>query len=213
MMRRCSVPDGRTLPAFWFALDPTPGPWQGPRRQWGGRRSASNRAVRTLETDLDAHRERGAPRSSLRGEPPNAAIPIRPRWSGGDGGAPVGDRGRSRGGHRAGAQPGPAATGPDRTPPALAADLAEPAGLGPPPAKGAAESPAPGPPRRHPTPRDPSAHHQAGHDPRPDRGGGAGRRRDAAPARVTGGEGAAKGGSPVPPWPRSGGSRAARPAG
>ena len=28
VMRRCSVPDGRLLPASWFALDPTPGPWQ-----------------------------------------------------------------------------------------------------------------------------------------------------------------------------------------
>ena len=34
-MRRCSIPDGRTLLAFWFALDPIPGPWQAIRRQWG----------------------------------------------------------------------------------------------------------------------------------------------------------------------------------
>jgi len=122
---------------------------------------------------------------------------------GGGGGAPVGDR---RGGHRAGAQPGPTATGPDRTAPALPGDLAEPAGLDPPPAKGAAESPAPGPPRRHPTPRDPSAHHQAGHDSWPDRGRGAGRRRQAPPEEVTGG-------LPTPPWPRSGGSCATGPAG
>jgi len=39
----------------------------------------------------------------------------------------------------------------------------------------------------------PAAHRQAGHDPRPDRGGGAGRDRDAAPAGVARGQGAAKG--------------------
>jgi len=182
-MRRCSVPDGRTLPAFWFALGPTPEPWQGTRRQWGGRRFASNRAVRTLEADLDAHRERNTPRSWLRGESrtgesaePPSFSGLRSRWSrakatecmdrktgeitgrrvglprlerkgrdgeplgtaaplvrGRSGSSPiavtsVGDRGRSRGGHRAGAQPGPVATEPDRTAPALAVHLPEPAG-------------------------------------------------------------------------------------
>ncbi|HLH70968.1 MAG TPA: hypothetical protein VKY90_18600 [Candidatus Dormibacteraeota bacterium] len=34
-----------------------------------GRRSASNWAVRTLKADLDTDRERGAPRSRLRGDP------------------------------------------------------------------------------------------------------------------------------------------------
>jgi len=73
MMRRCSVPDGRTLPAFWFALDPTPEPWQDTRRQWGGRRSASNRAVRTLEADLDAHRERVPHEAGFVGSPGRGA--------------------------------------------------------------------------------------------------------------------------------------------
>ncbi len=147
---------------------------------------------------------RGAPRRApmgspgrLRGEPPNVAVPIRPRWSGGGGGAPVGDRGRARGGHRARAQPGPATTRPDRTAPALA----EPAGLGPPPAKGTA-------PARLQT-------HLA-----------AIRRHEIHRLITTRGRIAVEGldvtgmlrrrgrrGSPTPPWPRSGGSCATGPAG
>jgi hypothetical protein len=70
------------LPAFWFALDPTPEQWQVIRRQWGGRRSASNWAVRTLEADLDAYRERGTPRSQLRGELQTVSRQSRRRLSG-----------------------------------------------------------------------------------------------------------------------------------
>jgi len=75
VMRRCSVPDGRLLPASWFALDPTPGPWQATRRQWGGRRSASNRAVRTPEAGVDAYREAGTS-----AEPPSFSG-LRWRWN------------------------------------------------------------------------------------------------------------------------------------
>jgi len=64
---RYSALEGWTLPAFQLALDPTPERWGHPTAV--GRRSASNWTVRTLEADLDADRERGAPRSGLRGEP------------------------------------------------------------------------------------------------------------------------------------------------
>src|SRR5579883_3590751 len=67
--RRDAAPDGWTPPAFQLALDPTSERWQAIRRQGGGRRSASNWAVRTLKADLDTDRERGAPRSRLRGDP------------------------------------------------------------------------------------------------------------------------------------------------
>ncbi len=67
--RRDAAPDGWTPPAFQLALDPTSERWQAIRRQGGGRRSASNWVVRTLKADLDTDRERGAPRSRLRGSP------------------------------------------------------------------------------------------------------------------------------------------------
>ncbi len=67
MARKYAAPDGWTLQAFQFALDPTPEQWQVIRRQWGGRRYAYNWAVRTLKADLDAYRE-GTPRSGL-GDP------------------------------------------------------------------------------------------------------------------------------------------------
>jgi len=72
--RRYAAPDGWTLRALQLALDPTPEQWQTIRRQWGGRRSASNWAVRTLKADLDAYRETGASK-----EPPSCSG-LRWRW-------------------------------------------------------------------------------------------------------------------------------------
>src|SRR5579875_2661023 len=75
MARRYAVPDGWTLQAFQFALDPTPEQWQTIRRQWGGRRYASNWAVRTLKADLEAYHATGESR-----EPPSF-YGLRWRWN------------------------------------------------------------------------------------------------------------------------------------
>ncbi|HZV48733.1 MAG TPA: helix-turn-helix domain-containing protein, partial [Candidatus Dormibacteraeota bacterium] len=73
--RRYAAPNGWTLQAFQFALDPTPEQWQVIRRQWGGRRYAYNWAVRTLKADLDAYRESGESK-----EPPSF-YGLRWRWN------------------------------------------------------------------------------------------------------------------------------------
>src|SRR5579875_1553181 len=75
MARRYAVPDGWTLQAFQFALDPTPEQWQTLRRQWGGRRYAGNWAVRTLKADLEAYHATGESR-----EPPSF-YGLRWRWN------------------------------------------------------------------------------------------------------------------------------------
>ncbi len=75
MARRYAAPDGWTLQAFQFALDPTPKQWQTIRRQWGGRRYAYNWAVRTLKADLEAYHATGESR-----EPPSF-YGLRWRWN------------------------------------------------------------------------------------------------------------------------------------
>ncbi|HZV49131.1 MAG TPA: transposase, partial [Candidatus Dormibacteraeota bacterium] len=75
MARKYAAPDGWTLQAFQFALDPTPEQWQVIRRQWGGRRYAYNWAIRTLKADLDAYRESGESK-----EPPSF-YGLRWRWN------------------------------------------------------------------------------------------------------------------------------------
>ncbi len=75
MARKYAAPDGWTLQAFQFALDPTPKQWQTIRRQWGGRRYAYNWAVRTLKADLEAYHATGESR-----EPPSF-YGLRWRWN------------------------------------------------------------------------------------------------------------------------------------
>jgi putative transposase len=57
---RFEVPDGWTVQAFQFTLDPTPEQAACVRRQFGGRRYARNWAVRTLKSDIDVYRATGA---------------------------------------------------------------------------------------------------------------------------------------------------------
>jgi putative transposase len=59
MVARFEIPDGWTVQAFCFALDPSPEQAACLRRQFGGRRYARNWAVRTLKEDLDRYRESG----------------------------------------------------------------------------------------------------------------------------------------------------------
>jgi putative transposase len=56
---RFAIPDGWSVQAFCFALDPSPEQAACLRRQFGGRRYARNWAVRTLKDDLDRYRETG----------------------------------------------------------------------------------------------------------------------------------------------------------
>jgi putative transposase len=56
---RFAIPDGWSVQAFCFALDPTPAQAACLRRQFGGRRYARNWAVRTLKDDLDRYQETG----------------------------------------------------------------------------------------------------------------------------------------------------------
>jgi putative transposase len=72
---RFAIPDGWSVQAFCFALDPTPEQAACLRRQFGARRYARNWAVRTLKEDLDRHRETGeqAAAPSLAG--------LRKRWN------------------------------------------------------------------------------------------------------------------------------------
>jgi hypothetical protein len=58
-MARFEIPEGWSVQAFCFALDPSPEQAACLRRQFGGRRHARNWAVRTLKADLDRHRETG----------------------------------------------------------------------------------------------------------------------------------------------------------
>jgi putative transposase len=72
---RFGIPDGWSVQAFCFALDPTPAQAACLRRQFGARRHARNWAVRTLKADLDRYRETGeqAAAPSLAG--------LRKRWN------------------------------------------------------------------------------------------------------------------------------------
>jgi putative transposase len=72
---RFAIPDGSTVQAFGFALDPTPEQAACVRRQFGGRRYARNWAVRTLKEDLSRYRAsgEGTERPSLAG--------MRKRWN------------------------------------------------------------------------------------------------------------------------------------
>src|SRR5579875_1783924 len=104
MARRYAAPDGWTLKAFQFALDPTPEQWQTIRRQWGGRRYADNWAVRTLKADLEAYHATGESREPPR-SPDSAGAGTAPRprsaW--------MGRRARS-GGLRSRRKPSPTAS-------------------------------------------------------------------------------------------------------
>jgi putative transposase len=53
------VPEGWSLQAFSFALDPSPGQLQVLARQFGGRRHAYNWAVRQLKQDIEISRRAG----------------------------------------------------------------------------------------------------------------------------------------------------------
>jgi len=72
---RFAIPDGWSVQAFCFALDPTPAQEACLRRQFGARRYARNWAVRTLKEDLDRYQETGqqAAAPSLAG--------LRKRWN------------------------------------------------------------------------------------------------------------------------------------
>lgn len=69
------IPEGWTVQAFQFTLDPTPGQAACVRRQFGGRRKARNWAVATLKADLTRYRETGeeTEKPSLAG--------LRKRWN------------------------------------------------------------------------------------------------------------------------------------
>jgi putative transposase len=69
------VPDGWSVQAFCFALDPSPAQAACLRRQFGARRYARNWAVRTLKADLDRYQDTGeqAAAPSLAG--------LRKRWN------------------------------------------------------------------------------------------------------------------------------------
>jgi putative transposase len=56
---RFGIPEGWSVQAFCFALDPSAEQAACLRRQFGGRRYARNWAVRTLKSDLDRYRETG----------------------------------------------------------------------------------------------------------------------------------------------------------
>ena len=55
MAARFAVPEGWSVQAFSFALDPGPGQLQVLSRQFGGRRKAFNWAVRQLKNDIEAY--------------------------------------------------------------------------------------------------------------------------------------------------------------
>jgi len=57
---RFEIPDGWTVQAYQFTLDPVPEQAAVLRRQFGGRRYAYNWAVRTLKSDITTYREFGA---------------------------------------------------------------------------------------------------------------------------------------------------------
>jgi putative transposase len=56
---RFGIPDGWSVQAFCFALDPSPAQAACLRRQFGARRYARNWTVRTLKADLDRYQETG----------------------------------------------------------------------------------------------------------------------------------------------------------
>jgi putative transposase len=70
-----TIPDGWTVQAFCFALDPSPAQAACLRRQFGARRYARNWAVRTLKADLDRYHATGqeTEKPSLAG--------LRKRWN------------------------------------------------------------------------------------------------------------------------------------
>jgi putative transposase len=72
---RFEIPDGWSVQAFCFALDPTPAQAACLRRHFGGRRYARNWAVRTLKDDLDRYHATGqeTEKPSLAG--------LRKRWN------------------------------------------------------------------------------------------------------------------------------------
>ena len=74
-MARFAIPEGWSVQAFCFALDPTPAQAACLRRQFGGRRYARNWAVRTLKADLDRYHATGeeTDKPSLAG--------LRKRWN------------------------------------------------------------------------------------------------------------------------------------
>jgi putative transposase len=74
-MGKFDVPEGWTVQAFQFALDPTPEQAACVRRQFGGRRYARNWAVRTLKEDITCYHETGeeTDKPSLAG--------LRKRWN------------------------------------------------------------------------------------------------------------------------------------
>jgi putative transposase len=74
-MPRFEIPDGWTVQAFQFALDPAPEQAACLARQFGGRRYARNWAVRALKDDISRYRETGQQTG-----PPSLAG-LRKRWN------------------------------------------------------------------------------------------------------------------------------------
>ncbi len=74
-MARFAIPDGWSVQAFCFALDPSPAQAACLRRQFGARRYARNWAVRTLKEDLDRYHATGGET-----EKPSLAS-LRKRWN------------------------------------------------------------------------------------------------------------------------------------
>lgn len=74
-MARFVIPDGWTVQAFQFTLDPAPEQTACLRRQFGGRRKARNWAVATLKADLAAYHETGEAT-----EKPSLPV-LRKRWN------------------------------------------------------------------------------------------------------------------------------------
>jgi putative transposase len=72
---RFGIPEGWSVQAFCFALDPSPEQAACLRRQFGGRRYARNWAVRTLKEDLDRYHATG----EETGKPSLAGL--RKRWN------------------------------------------------------------------------------------------------------------------------------------
>lgn len=58
-MAKFGVPDGWTVQAFKFTLDPTEDQARALARHFGARRKAFNWAVATLKADLSAYRDAG----------------------------------------------------------------------------------------------------------------------------------------------------------
>lgn len=74
-MPRYRLPEGYTLQAFQFALDPTPEQSASIARHFGARRKARNWALATIKADIDHYNKTGEP------TPPPSLYGLRKRWN------------------------------------------------------------------------------------------------------------------------------------